>query len=332
MRDVAKLADVSTMTVSRVLKGTVFVGEEARTRVLEAVAKLEYLPNEIARSLREQRTRQIGIIVPNLHDPFFATCANSISLVAKQHAYSTIITTSDEDPATELLEAKRMLRRHIEGLIIIPSPGKSLATDPEFRNTPIVTLDRPISGSSFDRVVVENKHGAQQGVQHLIDHGHRRIACLSLSLDLWTMQQRLAGYRAAIQAANLKPDSHVVPESPESVLQTLRTLLARKSPPTAIFSCNNLITRNLLHAFATLNIRVPDQIAFLGFDDFETADLLNPPISVIRQPIDIMGRVGAELLFSKLTASTPEAKPKQIILPTELVIRHSCGPHNPTDI
>jgi LacI family transcriptional regulator len=124
MSDVARLAGVGTMTVSRVLNGNVHVSKQTRARVSEAIAKLNYVPNEVARSLRDHRTRQIGIIVPNLHDPFFAQCAHSISLVAKERSYSTVITTSEEDPATEFIEAKRMLRRHIEGLIIVPAPGQ----------------------------------------------------------------------------------------------------------------------------------------------------------------------------------------------------------------
>jgi LacI family transcriptional regulator len=328
MSDVAKLARVGTMTVSRVLKGNVPVSEETKSRVLDAVAKLNYLPNEIARSLREQRTHQIGIIVPNLHDPFFAVCADAISLVVKQHSYSTVITTSDEDPQTELMEAKRMLRRHVEGLIIIPARGKTLLNDPEFTQTPIVTLDRPVAGSHFDSVVVENKRGAQLGVQHLIDHHHRRIACIGLTLELWTMRQRLQGYCAAMEAAGLKEDSHVVNESPWETLQTIRTLRDRKFPPTAIFCSNNLTTRNTLHAFSSLKVRVPEEIALIGFDDFEMADIIQPAVTVVRQPSDAMGRIGAELLFSKLTSTEPQGKPKRIVLPAELVVRRSCGTHD----
>jgi LacI family transcriptional regulator len=332
MSDVAKLARVGTMTVSRVLRGNVPVSEETRNRVLEAVAKLNYLPNEVARSLREQRTRQIGIIVPNLHDPFFAVCTGAISLVAKQHSYSTIITTSDEDPQTELMEAKRMLRRNIEGLIIIPARGQTLLNDPEFTQTPIVTLDRPIAGSSFDSVVVENKHGAQLGVQHLIAHHHRRIACLGLTSELWTMRQRLQGYCAAMEDAKLKVDSHIVTECAPGTLQTIRMLLQRKAPPTAIFCCNNLTTRNTLHAFSTLKIQVPEEMALIGFDDFEMADIIQPAVTVVRQPSDTMGRMGAELLFSRLIAAKQQNKPKHIVLPVELVVRNSCGEHRNPDL
>lgn len=327
MSDVARLAGVGTMTVSRVLNGNVHVSKQTRARVSEAIAKLNYVPNEVARSLRDHRTRQIGIIVPNLHDPFFAQCAHSISLVAKERSYSTVITTSEEDPATEFIEAKRMLRRHIEGLIIVPAPGKSHLRDPEFEQTPIVTLDRPVRGSSFDSVVVQNKRGAQLGVQHLIEHHHRRITCLGLAGKVWTKNERLEGYLAALKAAGLEPDAHTVGDIQAETLQTVRALLGRKNPPTAFFCTNNLVMRHTLNALTTLNARIPEQIAILGFDDFEMADILKPPMTVVRQPTDELGRVAAELLFSRLSDTAQNNRAKRIVLPVELVIRKSCGSH-----
>jgi LacI family transcriptional regulator len=327
MSDVAKLAGVGTMTVSRVLNGNVHVTKETRERVLAAIAQLNYVPNEVARSLRDRRTRQIGIIVPNLHDPFFAMCSHAISLVAKERAYSTVITTSDEDPAIEFIEAKRMLRRHIEGLIIVPAAGKSQLRDPEFESTPIVTLDRPVPGSAFDCILAQNKRGAQMGVEHLIQHHHRRISCLGLSRQLWTMKERLDGYHAAMEEAKLTPDAHVLTESPTETLHTIRLLLAGKNPPTAIFCSNNLTMRNALHALSALKIKIPEQIALVGFDDFEMADIIKPAVTVVRQPTDVLGRIAAEMLFSRLSDSLQTNKAKRIVLPVELVVRDSCGSH-----
>jgi LacI family transcriptional regulator len=327
MSDVAKLAGVGTMTVSRVLNGNVHVTEETRARVMAAITKLQYVPNEVARSLRDQRTRQIGIIVPNLHDPFFAICSHAISLIAKQHSYSTVITTSDEDAETEFVEAKRMLRRHIEGLIVVPASGKSKLLDPEFESTPMVTLDRPVPASSFDSVLAQNKHGAQLGVRHLIDHQHRHIVCLGLTSELWTMRERLDGYLAAMKAAKLEPSAHVLSESPAEMLETVRQLMGSATPPTAFFCSNNLIMRNALHALSALQIKIPEEIALLGFDDFEMADILKPAVTVVRQPMEDMGRIAAELLFSRLADGQQSAPAKQIVLSVELVVRDSCGSH-----
>jgi LacI family transcriptional regulator len=327
MSDVAKLAGVATMTVSRVLHGHASVGEETRNRVLKAIAKLNYVPNEVARSLRKGRSRQIGVIVPNLYDPFFAICAHSINMVAQEREYSTLIVTSGEDPVRESAEIRRMLLRHTEGFVIVPAVGKSQLGSPEFQRTPIVTLDRPVARSSFDSVLVHNKKGSQCGIEHLILHGHRHISCLGLA-DQWTTRQRVAGYRAAMKAAGLAIDSHDVTESSSAMLETMRSLIDRRRAPTALFCCNNLVMRLALHALSTLDVKIPETMALLGFDDFEMADLHKPPISVLRQPIELMGKSAAELLFARLDADDGHDNPRKSVFPVELIVRGSCGAHS----
>jgi LacI family transcriptional regulator len=326
MSDVAKLAGVSIMTVSRVLNGTVNVSADADARVRKAVETLNYLPNEVARSLRISRTHQIGVIVPNLHDPFFAVCANAISLMAKQRSYSTVITTSDEDPAVEYTEAKRMLRRHIDGLIIIPT-NLSRLRGPDFEEMPIVTLDRPIPGGAFDSVIVRNKSGAEMGVRHLIEHHHRRIACVGLDRQRWTIGERMDGYCKAMLEAGLKPDIHTTTESQDEMFKTIRTLISLPKRPSAIFCTNNLITRNVLHSLSALNVAIPQDMALIGFDDFDMADIIKPAVTVVRQPVDTLGRIATELLFSRLSAPGRMKKARRTIIPVELAIRASCGPH-----
>jgi LacI family transcriptional regulator len=328
MSDVAKLAGVSTMTVSRVLNENVNVTEDTRKRVMAAVEKLQYHRNEIARSLREQTSRQIGILVPNLYDPFFATCAHAISLVAKGHGYSTVISTSDEDPATEYDEASRMLRRNVDGLIVIPAiPQRGMPglKDKEFEHLPMVAIDRPLEGSRCDRLLVQNKHGAQSGVEHLIELGHKNIDFFGLARPLYTLKMRQQGYEAAMTTAGLKANVWKVSYDPQNTLEALREALASKTPPTALFGSNNLVTRHLLHSLNTLGLHAPDSIALVGFDDFETADLMRPGITVVRQPVESLGRLAAEILFSRLAKGGHDPAPKRIMLPVELVIRGSCG-------
>ena len=328
MSDVAKLAGVSTMTVSRVLNENVNVTEDTRKRVMAAVDKLQYRRNEIARSLREQTSRQIGILVPNLYDPFFATCAHLISLVAKEHNYSVVLSTSDEDPRTEYDEASRMMRRNVDGLIVIPAipqKGGPGLRDKEFEHLPIVSLDRPLEGSRCDRLLVQNKHGAQSGVEHLLELGHKNIAYFGLSRPLYSIRMRLQGYEAAMNAAGLKPNISHVSDVPQDTLTALRNTLASKTPPTALFGSNNLVTRHLLHSLYTLGLHAPDDLALVGFDDFETADLMRPGITVVRQPVESLGRLAAEILFSRLAKGGDQPTPKRMMLPVELVIRGSCG-------
>ena len=326
MSDVAKLAGVGTMTVSRVLSGSVRVSEETSKRVYDAITALNYRPNEVARALRDQRSHQIGIIVPNLMDPFFAICAQTASVVAKEHAYSVIIATADEDVDIEYNEAVRMLRRQVEGFVIIPAAGGvSRISGTEFNRTPIVTLDRPIENGSFDSVVVENKFGAQLGVNHLIQHGHSNIVFFGLSRSLYTIKARFEGYREAMKKAALKQEACFGNATQAEMLVTLRAVLDRKNPPTAIFCSNNLLTRNAIHALSSLKVRIPEQVALVGFDDFETANILSPAVTVVRQPITDMARMGANILFSRLLNGDTADRGKRIVLPVELVIRESCG-------
>ena len=318
------------MTVSRVINGTANVTEATRNRVFEAIERLNYRPNQIARSLREQRSRQIGIIVPNLEDSFFGTCAQAVSLVAMEHGYSVNIALSYEDPEIEFNEAMIMLLRHVEGLVVIPARGSGTRlAGSEFRTLPIVTLDRPLSKDRFDSVVVQNKNGASIAVRHLIAHGHKEIAYLGLSDDLYTLRARQDGYRHAMTRANLTPVMLNGNSTQGEMSIALRALLAKNPAPTALFSSNGLTTQLTLHALSELKVAVPKSIALVGFDDFESADLLTPAVTVVRQPTKEMGRIGANLLFTRLTSDDPEPTTKQVVLPVELVVRGSCGDHSP---
>ena len=177
MSDVARLAGVGTMTVSRVLSGTVSVSADTAKRVQTAIEQLKYRPNALARAFRGQRTHTIGLIIPYLYDPFFANCAHAVTMVAKQHGYSVIITTSDEDPESEYADAEQMLERHVDGLMVIPTKFRETRlTQSLFGKTPVVAFDRPLPDPAVDVVLVQNTTGARRVVEHLIEHGHRRIA------------------------------------------------------------------------------------------------------------------------------------------------------------
>lgn len=329
MRDVAQLAGVATMTVSRVINGSSHVSEEMRQRVFDAIKELNYRPNTLARSLREQRSRQIGVIVPNLHDPFFAVCAQAVSVVAKEYAYSVNIALTDEEPEAEYNDAILMLQRNVEGLIVVPSAGSiTQLTRSEFALMPIVTLDRPLAEAHFDSVVVKNAEGAQLAVEHLLAHGHRRIAYLGLSLDLYTMRERHSGYCRTIKAAGLVTKAYSQPFTQAEMVETLQKLVGGRNPFTAIFCANNLTTRNVLHGLATLGIKVPEQVALIGFDDFEMADILDPAVTVVAQPSSEMGRRGAQLLFSKMLHKDRPIVGEKLILPVQLIVRSSCGEHS----
>jgi LacI family transcriptional regulator len=328
MVDVARLAGVSTMTVSRVLNDARNVSDTMRERVDAAVKQLSYQPNEVARSLRDRRSRQIGVLLPYLFDPFFANCAHAIISELRQQGYSVVLATSNEDVKIEFDEASRMLRRNVEGLILIPArptKGRSRMLGREFERLPIVTLDRPIEGGRFESLLVENERGACLGTQHLIALGHKRIAYIGLENTLYVMRKRHKGYESAMKAARLGTQAALVSPDVEDLVPIVSGLLRGPKPPTAIFSANNLLTRRVLHSLQALDIYPPKKIALVGFDDFETADLIRPGITVVRQPSELLGRRAAETLLARLGSGVQTKAAKRTILPVDLIVRGSCG-------
>ena len=326
MSDVARLAGVGTMTVSRVLSGTVPVSKETTRRVQTAVEQLQYRPNELARAFRGQKSRSIGLIIPYLYDPFFANCAHAVTTVAKEHGYSVIITTSNEDPNTEYAEAEQMLQRHVDGLVAIPTRFReSRISRALFGKTPVVIFDRPVADPALDVVLVQNTAGARSIVEHLIEHGHQRIAFMGLSRNLYTINTRFLGYRRALQDAGLKEDSFFGCDSQEDTLQALREKLQGTNAPTAILTSNTLATRYVLSALLHLGVKMPNDVAFAGFDDFDMAEFTSPPLTVVRQPALEMGRVATSLLFDRIARGEVPQTGNRIVLPVEIVLRRSCG-------
>ncbi len=330
MSDVARVAGVSTMTVSRVLNENASVLDETRQRVFEAVEHLGYRRNELARSLRDRRSRQVGILLPNLCDPFFAMCAHAVNSVARNYGYSVSTAVTEQNPEIEYEEARRMLHRSVEGLLVIPADvsGTSRLLSPEFSEVPIITMDRPASGATrkLDTFGVENKEGAQRGTKHLLSLGHKRIDCFALTRRLYTIRMRISGYEAAMAAGGCKPMVHEVPEDVASTLVAVREAMNSKRPPTAVFCANNIVTKQVLHSLRSLGLYPPSPVALVGFDDFELADLMRPGITVVRQPVETMAREAAEAMFARLTSPAGTHHPmKKVVLPVELVVRGSCG-------
>jgi LacI family transcriptional regulator len=326
MADVARLAGVGKMTVSRLLSGSAAVAPETAERVCHAIQVLHYQPNEVARSLRAVSSKTIGVIVPYLYDPFFATCAHAISTVARQHGYSVMLTTSDERADIEQKQVSLLLRRQVDGMVIIPvSENDGYFSGDSFSQLPIITLDRPAPGSRFDSVLVPNRAGAKTAVEHLLWHGHRSVAFLGLSRKLYTMKARFAGYREAMTDAGLPAGDYVDCVSPENAFALVRSMLNSGKPPTALFAANNLAMRYVLHALTAARISIPRQIALAGFDDLELADVLHPSLTVMRQPIYQIGEVAANLLFQRIAAGNSGKAGRRVVLPVELVVRCSCG-------
>jgi LacI family transcriptional regulator, galactose operon repressor len=323
--DVARVAGVATMTVSRVLTGAAAVRPDKVERVQKAIRMLRYRPNEMARALRNKRSTIIGLIVPRLSDSFFATIAHAVNEVAVRNGYSVLITTSNDDVNTENSQIQMMVLRGVEGILIIPVPGYHARLNrEEFEHVSVVALDRPMDDPKIDSVCVQNVEGSRQAVEHLIKHGHKRIVCISESNDLYTLRERYEGYRRAMIDHDLKTRS-VVDFTSDSAEELIRRLMKGKAAPTAIFTTNGPATRHAIRALIDLNVRLPDEMALAGFDDFESADMLQTTVTVVRQPVEEMGKIAAMHLVEQLTAGADHHIGQAIALPVELVIRRSCG-------
>ncbi len=330
MNDVARAAGVGTMTVSRVLNGSQHVSQETADRVRAAVNDLGYHPNEMARSLRNFKSRTIGLLLPNLHDTFYAMCAHALNMVAKEHDYTVLLTLTNDDTANEYNEALRMLQRHVEGLVVIPADSNLCRLgEPQFREIPVVTLDRPLVNSeagTVDSVVTENELGARLATEHFIQkHGLRRVMFLGHKKGLYTMEARRDGYAAAMEAAGLHTEASFNCTSDQATRTTVEEAMARPDRPEGIFSANNVATRRILSALLYLGWRVPEDVGLIGFDDLELGDLLHPALSVISQPAEELGKIAGRLLFAKMKKQVALTETSEVVLPVELIIRHSCG-------
>lgn len=325
--DVARLAGVGAITVSRVVNGNGYVSTEKRKQIKAAIKKLGYRPNQAARVLKGNRARMIGLIVPDLSDPFFGMCAAAVEEFAVQHGYMTLIVASQKNAEVEKNEVDMMASQNIAGLIIVPSLPNDRLEALASSEIPIVAVDRPLAGLPADEVVVDNLGGGRMAVEHLVWHGHRKIACIGYDKNFYSIRQRIQGYTNVLKAAGLKPDIYDEASTPEEVSKIIHSWIRLKDRPSAVFSLNNVTTLRVLQSIKEEGFTIPDSMALVGFDDFSLAPLLSPPLTAIRQPAQVLGRQAAKLLLERIenAADTLERTGIKIVLPVELIIRMSCG-------
>jgi LacI family transcriptional regulator len=326
--DVARECGVGAMTVSRVVNGGNSVSLATAARVRAAIKKLGYEPNEAARILKGQAARTIGLIVPDLADSFFAICAHAVQETAAKCGYMTLLLASERDRASETQELAMMKARNVAGLLIVPSSPSSIGPLQQFRarGTPVVLLDRTFPGLDAGVVMVENQQGAQRAVSHLLDHGYRSIICVGYDRQYNSIALRISGYEKEMNEAGLKPQ-FILADKGSTISSLLLERLRSIKPPAALFTLNNVTTKYALHALQREGIRVPEEFAIVGFDDFETASLLAVPLTAVRQPAVQLGRSAVRLLLDRIhTGSSNTSRfEARITLPTELIIRRSCG-------
>jgi len=324
MRHVAQRAGVSLKTVSRVINEEASVAPQTAERVTTAIAELGFRRNDLARSLRQGSTSAtLGLVIEDLTNPFYSTIAQAVEDASRPRGYMLITGSCEEDGERERELILALLRRRVDALLLVPTSSENdhtwLAREVG-DSTPVVFIDRPPDGMDADSVLVDNAGGARAAAEHLLAQGHRRIACVADLPSLFTASERVAGFRAALADAGVPmPDErlrvgvHGTADAEAAVTE----LLALPHPPTAIFTGNNRLTVGAVRGLSAHG----GDVALVGFDDFELADQLARPVTVIRHEVLRIGAESARLAFRRLDGF--DGPPQQIVVPTELIPRGS---------
>lgn len=320
LEDVARLAEVSGKTVSRVISGHPSVADATRTRVWEAVRLLRFRPNQVARDLRSGGvSTTVAFVIGDLTNPFYSLVAAGIERTLTSESLTMILAGTGDDPAVEARVVGAMLERRVRALLLVPiAPEQSYLEGERQLGTPIVCIDRPAHHLVADSVVFDNRGGSAEAVRTLVGVGHRRIGFVGSAPGLYTHGERLAGYRDALREAGIAIEpalERVDAPDDQSAERTARALLAMDDPPTAIFSANNRASIGVIRALR----EHPEPIAFIGFDDFDLAGALG--LTVVAHDPDDMGRQAALLALSRHGDFSGTAQ--QLIIPTRLVKRGS---------
>ena len=313
------------MTVSRTINSHPYVSEKTARKVRAAIVQLDYRPNQAARMLTGQLSRSIGLIVPDLADPFFSVVSHAVQETARENGYLVWLAASNDDPAIEAAQVEQMTHHPVDGILLVPvdSRHKYLKSVAEGA-TPVVTIDRPFEVATSDSVEVENRAGARMAVEHLIQHGYKRIACVATNTHLVTIKERLIGYEECMRKAKLPRPRIIRSKSQDDVKAALKELFESRTRPDALFSTNNASTIWAIEALRELKIEIGRDVALVGFDDVDFYSLISPPITTIRQPAPELGRMSARLLLQRIKGEFT-ALSVRTVLPVTLVIRESCG-------
>lgn len=325
MAEVARMAGVSTATVSHVLNGTRRVSAATRAAVLDAVAAVDYTPNSAARSLATARTTTIGLALSAISNPYFGELLRGMESEAAAAGYTLLLVDPHEDPAYEGTVVRR-LRNRVDGVLLAPS-ADAAATLRELAalRVPTVLVDRLVGGA-YDQVGSENVEPVAALVGHLVAGGHTRIGFVAGHAGLTTTDERLDGYRLGLGRAALPVEPDLIVDGDSETVPARRAvgqLLALDRPPTAVIAANNAMTIGVVQELQERGLRVPEDVALVAFDDFPWADAFRPRLTVIAQPFADIGREAVRLLLRRM--SDPGAEPRTVRLPARFVHRESCG-------
>ncbi len=329
LSDVAERAGVGNATASRALNGGRNVSPAKMERILAVVRELNYKPNKLAQGLKGASSGMVGMLVPSISDMFFAQCAEAVETVARERGALLVVLASHDRNELILAGLERLLAQRIDGLILASSQPhtRELLRTLRTLQVPVVGMDGPLTDAGLPSVLCENYEGAYAATGHLLGHGYPAVVSVQVKPGLYTMRERLRGYRDAMAAAG-RPTREEVIATREEAVAVLRKHVLPGQPPPAFFAGNNLSARLLCEAVHVLRLSIPREVALLSFDDFDLADSLTPPMSVVQQPLEDLGRAAANLLFHEMALiedGAPRGEGKPLMLAPRLVLRGSCG-------
>ncbi|HEY8780677.1 MAG TPA: LacI family DNA-binding transcriptional regulator [Mucilaginibacter sp.] len=335
IKDIARELGLSISTVSKALSDSYEISEKTKKLVIEYAKKNDYRANPIAKSLKQGNSKSIGIVVSTIENNFFSQVINGIESVAYSKGYNVIITQTHESYDLEVLNVKHLTFRSVDGILISPSTETN---DVEHLNVlhkkglPIVFFDRISNGFDTHKVIADNHAGAYEGAAHLINSGYKKIAHVTSSSNVSITRERLAGYRKALEDNGIAFNDNYVKyclhggRDLEEIKGALNDLLSMNNRPDAIFTASDRITVTTLLLLHELKIKIPEEIALLGFTNTQLADVLNPSLSSIYQPGFEIGENAAEMLIGLIESKRPVTEFETRVLPTQLFIRNSSTP------
>ncbi|SEP42618.1 LacI family DNA-binding transcriptional regulator [Niastella yeongjuensis] len=329
LKSVAKMAGVSIATVSRVLNGDPVVKPETKLAVEKAIKTSGYHPNRVAQRLRSsyKSGRLIGLVIPDIRNPYYIDVIRGIEESAYANGSAVLIGNFSQDPEKEKMYINILKSESVDGFIIAPHHGHDKYVEDLIEQThAVVCIDRGLANCSTDVVKSDNERGAFNAVEHLIKLGHKRIAHITGNLSIPTTHERIAGYVAALRKYDLPVDDTLIrgrASDFQSGIDITAELLDLPEPPEAIFTANNLLTLGSLEKIHERGVRIPDEIAIVGFDDMYWAASLNPALTAVRQHGFEIGKRAIELLYQRI--EDPARPAANIIINTDLMVRRSCG-------
>lgn len=330
IKDVALRAGVSVTTVSHVVNGTRQVSAASREQVQQAIRALAYVPSAVARSLKSNTTRTLGMLTPNSSNPYFAEIVRVVEDRCFGAGYTLILCNTDDDPGRQGIYLKVLAERRIDGLVVVSTgDDDSLPAMLAGLRIPIVLLDREITQQACDLVETAHRQGGLLATRHLVSLGHRRIACIGGPAGLVPSEQRIAGWRMGLAEAGLDAQAGQLlwhgGFTSQGGYEALHAILRTQPLPTAVFVCNDLMAIGALRAAHESAMQVPGALSIIGFDDIELSSFTSPPLTTVAQPKQRMGALAVDMLLERIEGRRHDTR--KVVLQPELHVRASTACH-----